>query len=291
MQQRAIVEVRTEAHDHAHVSARTGQHLQEPLQEPVPLRPFGAGREDLLELIDHEEEGGAGSDPFECVLQLRRRTPAGDQLGDVPPLRSRDGTGPERGDQAGAHRAGLATARGSDNRDETCPRGQHPDELLDELGASEEVLGIAFLERAQALVGVADRGHRRPGSRSGQGLVVQQDPFLQATQGRGRVEAELLGEVRLEPLERPQCFGVAPQPVQAEHLELAEPLPERVLPDPSVDERERLLRAPELPRRAGEQLEGVQVEGAQVLDLGPGKLVVREVGKRRTTPQIQRLVE
>ena len=190
VEERPVVEVGAEGDDHAEPAAGVGRRRLEALEEVRPDRLVLDQREDLLELVDHEDEvrsvGGEQSQdrPVETVpvtLQLLHqargwirggaeqrgfqpveRVRAGEHVRDAPSLGAGDRAAAQRGDQPGAHDRGLAAPARADHREE--PRLPQPlDELLDQLVASEEVGRVAFLERTEALVRVRDdrTGDRR----------------------------------------------------------------------------------------------------------------------------------
>ena len=109
-----------------------------------------------LELL-HQARRWVRRGAKERRLQSVQRVGAREHVRDVPRLRAGDRAAPEGRHQPGSHDGGLPAPARPDDREE--PGLLHPlDELLDELLASEEVGRVAFLERAEAFVGV--RGDR-----------------------------------------------------------------------------------------------------------------------------------
>ena len=128
----------------------------------------------------HQARGWVRRGAEQRRLETVERVGAGEHVRDMPPLGPVDRAAPEGRDQPGPHDRGLPAPARPDDRQE--PGLLHAlDELLDELLASEEVDRVAFLERAEALVGVRDdlagdggreAGGRRP-ERPAEGHVVR----------------------------------------------------------------------------------------------------------------------
>ncbi len=112
-----------------------------------------------------------------------------------------------RGDQPGAHHAGLARAARTHHGDEPLSARQAAQHLGDQRVPAEEVLGVALGERPQSLEGVdallINGRELAGGGAASQTLVVQQDLLLQPAHLRRRIDAELLAYLPPEPVEGP----------------------------------------------------------------------------------------
>ncbi len=92
-------------------------------------------------------------------LQLFQGMGSRNHLGYKPLLRTGDCALPQSRNEAGLDGAGLAAAGWADQGQET-GIGETVDELLNERFAAEEVVGVGFLEGAQAFIRVVNLGHR-----------------------------------------------------------------------------------------------------------------------------------
>ncbi len=124
------------------------------MQEAALLVAVGEG-EELLELVDHQQKRGVGRQlPSGCV-QLVERVLSRHHPPYGPTLRAWNRTVPQRGDQPRHDHAGLATARGTDERDQASAIPQGTDEVRHQRLAAEEVAGVLLGEGSEPLVGIA----------------------------------------------------------------------------------------------------------------------------------------
>ncbi len=184
------------------------------------------------------------------------------------------------------------------------------DELLDHAAVPRDGSGGGFevpaQQRAQRFrverdgepgrigeVGVEDRRElplwwRRDLRRTRERLVLAEDRRLEVAQLWTRLDAELLDErVARIPVCR-QRVGLPALPVEGEHQLRAETLPHRV----GRDERLELRHEPiptECEVGVDPQLDRARPQPLEPCDLGLRERLVREVGKRRATPERQRL--
>ena len=132
------VEVGANGDDHGHARCVVVGGLGQRREEPRPLRLVGAGGEDLLELVDHDErtpvgpervtegtERGAGTRGERFGQRRRKRSVelahgvfAGPHECDDPPVAPRETPRCDRRDQSGADRRGLTAPGRSDDAEE-----------------------------------------------------------------------------------------------------------------------------------------------------------------------------
>jgi hypothetical protein len=191
--ERVVEEVCAQGHEDA--DARTGivDESRETVEEPPAHLLVSGEREDLLELVDHEQElrvggedplrhaahaelvarelvdeivGALDGHPHERCAELLEGIRAREHVGEQPALRVGRRATPERRDQPCLDHRRLADARRSDDHDEPVlleRRGQ----LRDEGVAAEELVCVALLERAQSLVRVLGLREGRLGRHDG----------------------------------------------------------------------------------------------------------------------------
>ncbi len=271
-------------------------------------------REQLLELVDHQEhtsacgkdgqhrargvgrrsiakEGGEAVPDGRCRQgrpELGERAGARVHLSDRPALRSGDGPLPQPREQARGHRARLPRPGWPDEGDESRVRAQSNQEPVDERVTPEEVGGIGLGERPKALVRIALRRISRQLTRMGQERrVMEQDPLLESLQRRRRIEPELVSKHRSELLVGPKRLGMAPAAIEREHQELPGAFAQRIVADGGVQHRDDLGGTPGLELRCRHLLDRVQVEVTESADVGLSELLVGEVRQRGAVPQAQ----
>ncbi len=198
LRQRPVVEVGPERCDHVD-DVRLGANALRQQIEELPRFGFVDHREQLLELVDHDDQAvaahpGGVRDAHACETVRsgqHRHELVGRDSGDLaercaeaaeglgPRLHQHDRhvgvVAPQPRDQPGLHRARLARPARADDRRERCVPGRSCDEPIDELLVPEEPIVVGLAERSQSEVGVLDPPVRlRPtmqppggGSRSG----------------------------------------------------------------------------------------------------------------------------
>ena len=118
-----------------------------------------------LELV-HQTGRRVGHGSEQCRLEPVQRVRAGEHVGDVPALRCRDRAAADGREQPRPDGRGLPAPARADDGEEPSLR-EALQELLDQLLTSEEVDGVSFFERAEALVRVlndrAGDGRHEPG--------------------------------------------------------------------------------------------------------------------------------
>ena len=144
--------------------------VQQRVHERGALGGVPAGGEHLLELVDDDQQPRPGLHVRERGLdvaagvqrasQRRERMIAGAHQDPRPALAPGEHAGGERGQQARAHRGGLAASRRPDDAEQARPRHAR-DDLGHQPLAPEEVAGVVDVEGLQALVGAAGRGRAR----------------------------------------------------------------------------------------------------------------------------------
>ena len=137
---------------------------------------------------------------------------------------------------------------------------------------------------------VRRRCHRRA-DRCGEVGGLAEDPFLEPTEFRRRLHAELLSQDVAHLLVGPQGVGLAAQPVERQHHLAPRPFPQRVLSHVGLQPGQGILGPAEGQQRLGEVFDGTQAGLLQPLRLQPGKWPVGKVPQRGTPPQRQRRFE
>ena len=111
------VEVGADRDQHERAAARIASARDQRVGERRALALVAAGREELLELVDGDDQPALGA-PRRCAsLERSQRVLAGPQQGDRPALAAGQHAGRQRRQQPRAQRRGLAAAR----RRRRCP--------------------------------------------------------------------------------------------------------------------------------------------------------------------------
>ena len=132
-------------------SARTSS-----VDEPGPLVLVTAGREQLLELVDHQQAPSLAAEPLGRAPQHAQRLLAGAYQRLRPVVAAGQHAARQRRQQPGSDHGGLAAARRADDGEQR--RADEPrDQLGDEPLAPEEVRGVVGVEGRQPLVRAGDR--------------------------------------------------------------------------------------------------------------------------------------
>ena len=140
----------------AHREHDGGVRSHEQIDEPGPLVLVTAGREQLLELIDHQKAPSLAAESLGRAPQLAQRLLAGADQRLRPVVAAGQHAARQRRQQPGSDHGGLAAARRADDGEQR--RADEPrDQLGDEPLAPEEVRGVVGVEGRQPLVRAGDR--------------------------------------------------------------------------------------------------------------------------------------
>ena len=254
----------------------------------------GRGREDLLEVVQHEQHAALA----EVLDHAFGQVPLA--LADVERLRDRGHEQLRVRDRREADEQGAVAELGLERvRDrESQPRLARPSGT----GERDEPRALVAEKRADRgeLEPAADQrrgGHRqrpsRPGGRFGGGeaRVLAEDCALQLLQDRARIEAEILGEDFARRAVHLERIRLAVAAVEREHPLLEEPLAIRVLCGDRFE-----LGDDGVVAAAGElgvvaKLERAEPQLLEALGLGRAPDLLRQVGERRPAPDRERLAQ
>lgn len=179
IRERTVIEVGSQREYHLDPPPRVGDRVHETGKELSTVLLASNLREDLLELIDHQHQGGSvgrqhpqgrpqhtGLTIGELVgqavgsiergaqqrcLQLGERSRSRNHLGDRPAVRTIDGALAECRNQTGPNNARLTRTARPDQRQQRRTGLEASHRLGDESITSEEVGTVVFEERTQAL--------------------------------------------------------------------------------------------------------------------------------------------
>ena len=232
--------------------------------------------------------------------------------------------GGERALEVGRRHDGVAGALEDEKHAVSCPidlvlprsNAAAPDELADprvhlrialaeamqkarralEVGEEQRHGPVGSLARGEAAGGgpVAAGGPSTSGTMTregGRARIVTQDLPLELMQRRARVEAEPVDERDPALLVDREGVGLPPGPVERQHQEPAQRLPQRVLAHEGLElpDGHGLAAAGEIGLEP--ELEGRNAQPLQPANLVLGKRLVLEVRKRRTAPEPERLAQ
>ncbi len=301
MLERPVVVVGPQREDHDEVAVRLGEGGGQDAQELVAPRLL-AGGEELLELVEHDDDALAiGQRRERQVVSHLALADAGEdrpQVGewvrpernrrDHPSVGARHAAVAEAGEQAGGDDARLARAGRPDQADQPLAVGQGGEKPLDDRVAAEEVVRVLLAERLQALVRVAGRPsgglpHRCRKER----WIVEEHAIAELLEWRRWLEPELLDQQLAQLLVAAQRLGVAAGSVQRDHQQLAGALAQWILADGGLEQRHDGRRLSGLQLGGGQRLDCVEMQVVEAPDVGLRELLVRKVGERGATPQLQ----
>jgi hypothetical protein len=120
---------------------------------------------------------------------------------------------------------------------------------------------------------------------------VAQDLLVQALQGRGRVDPQLLGQDLSGLLEGRERLGLSARPVQRQHQLAPQPLPQRLVSGQPLQLGRDLAMATKHQQRIDPLLAGRGAQLLQPSELRPKRRLGRQVGQRRAPPQGQGVVK
>ncbi len=121
--------------------------------------------------------------------------------------------------------------------------------------------------------------------------ALLQDLAFESLDARGRLQTEFLGQGAAKILVGRQSLGLPAEPVQRQHLQAPEALPEGVIPGQGLDGVEGGGRAAGGQLCVGQILGHVEPGLVQADRRHPGEVPVDEIGEGRPPPQRQRLPE
>ncbi|CAN5430701.1 hypothetical protein BH10ACT10_BH10ACT10_12060 [soil metagenome] len=249
-------------------------------KEGGPFTDVGAEGERLLTLVDHQ---GAAAGHRRVLSQRVRRMPPGGHNDD-----------PLSGPQQGCHHAGpgqrrLAAPGGSDHREHALGV-QSPQTVGYCRLTTEEALAVVRSERQESLVGTFRPGVGWQVSRE-QPRILLQDRPLESDEIRPRVEPELRRQRGPDLTNRAQCLGLSPRLVLGESEKPPTSFAQGGLGDQALRLRQHLPTPTGADRRVDPQLLEVLPQLVEAGRLDPPHVPRLEVGQRRTTPELERLVE
>ena len=117
--------------------------------------------------------------------------------------------------------------------------------------------------------------------------IVGEDPALQLLEGRGRLEAELLGQRRPVDLEGPEGVGVAPTAIEGDHELGPEGFSSRVLGGQGVQLRDELRRPAAGQLGVHQGLVRDHPELADPLGLRSGPVLIGELRIGLALPEVE----
>ncbi len=119
--------------------------------------------------------------------------------------------------------------------------------------------------------------------------VLREDGALELLERSPRLDAELLDERLARPPVDVERLGLSTAAVEREHELRADALAERVIPHECLELSHQVPVAAEREIRLDSLLERCQPDLFESVDRGAGEGLVREVGKRGSSPQSERL--
>ena len=179
---------------------------------------------------------------------------------------------------------GLADAAGAGERDQALA----PDE------AHDRVEVVLAADEARALTRChADRPpfHTRRKARELERRVLVEDAPFELPERRRRLESRFVAQLGAHRLGAAERVRRTPGPVQTDHQLRPQPLAQRVRHDEGLRARDRGRCVTGREQRVDEILLGAQAQLVEPDGLTARPLVVRELGERRTVPQVERGLE
>ena len=236
---------------HHHACSGVGMPDQG-IQERLPLDGVQADRDDLFELVHHQngrgpQHAGLGQTGHRVRARRHHHDPTA-----VPAQASRD---------PGAHQRRLARPRRADDGEDAVPVQEVA--ARGHVGvAAEVVLGVVHVVGQQSAVRTLRRRSRAIGVGQ-QGRVLLEDRLLHSHQLRARVQPQLRDQHRSSPLYRRQRLSLASGLVLRPRQQPPSLLPERLLGHQRRCLGQHVPPAPGLQRRLYPQFVGV---AAKVLE-------------------------